>query len=219
MKILIIGTGGMGRETLAILRDREKEDSCPRAELLGFLTNHTDLHGTTIDGCAVLGPESCVQEHPDAEVICAIGNPRDRIRVVAQLTALGAVFTQAVHPSLVCRPDAEISAGSIIAPHVTMTTNVRIGKHVIVNNNVSLSHDCVLEDFVSIAPGAVLAGYVHVECGAELGANCTLLPRIRIGRGACIGAGAVVTKDVAPNAIVAGVPARVLREFDGLDRL
>lgn len=53
---------------------------------------------------------------------------------------------------------------------------------------------------------------VHIEDGADLGVGAIVLPGVRIGRGAQVGAGAVVTRDVPPYAVVAGNPARVLRE-------
>jgi acetyltransferase-like isoleucine patch superfamily enzyme len=54
-------------------------------------------------------------------------------------------------------------------------------------------------------------GSVVVEDGADLGVGAILLPGVRVGRGAQVGAGAVVTEDVPPGAVVAGVPARVIR--------
>jgi len=219
MRIAIIGTGGMGRETLAILRDRQQTGVPPDFDILGFFTSDLARHGTRIHGCPVLGPDASIREHPDAAVICAIGSPRDRIRVVRQLETWGLSFAQAIHPSLIGAPELEVGLGTIVAPHSTITTDVRIGSHVIVNNNVSISHDCAIDDFVTIGPGAVLTGYVRVEYGAELGANCTILPRLTVGRGALVGAGAVVTTPVAPNTIVAGVPARVIREFVPAEQL
>lgn len=53
---------------------------------------------------------------------------------------------------------------------------------------------------------------VRIEDGADLGVGAIILPGVRVGEGAIVGAGAVVTKDVPPFAIVAGNPARVLRE-------
>jgi len=52
---------------------------------------------------------------------------------------------------------------------------------------------------------------VRVGDGADIGVNAVLLPGVTVGKGAIVGAGAVVTTDVAPYAIVAGVPAKVLR--------
>lgn len=55
---------------------------------------------------------------------------------------------------------------------------------------------------------------VVVENGVWFGARCTVLPGVTVGRGAVIAAGSLVTKDVEPNALVAGVPAKVLRYLD-----
>ena len=62
-----------------------------------------------------------------------------------------------------------------------------------------------------IMEGPIRTAPVHIEQGADIGARAVILPGVRIGRGAVVGAGAVVTRDVPPLAVVAGVPARVLR--------
>ena len=54
---------------------------------------------------------------------------------------------------------------------------------------------------------------VKIGTGAWLGARCTILPGVTVGDGAVVAAGAVVTKDVPPNALVAGVPAKIVREL------
>jgi maltose O-acetyltransferase len=62
--------------------------------------------------------------------------------------------------------------------------------------------------------GRLDAQPVRIGSGAWLGARVTVLPGVNIGEGAVVAAGAVVTRDVPPNTLVAGVPARVLRELD-----
>lgn len=54
---------------------------------------------------------------------------------------------------------------------------------------------------------------IRIENGAWLGARCTILPGVTVGKGAVVAAGAVVTKDVPANSMVAGVPARIVREL------
>ena len=64
--------------------------------------------------------------------------------------------------------------------------------------------------------GAYTSGVVEVEPGAWVGAYATLLPGVRVGRGALVAAGALVTKNVPQNALVAGVPASVVRYLEPL---
>jgi acetyltransferase-like isoleucine patch superfamily enzyme len=65
---------------------------------------------------------------------------------------------------------------------------------------------------VPILASPIELAEVIVEDDADLGVSCVILPGVRVGRGAQVGAGAVVAEDVPPYAVVAGVPARVLRE-------
>jgi acetyltransferase-like isoleucine patch superfamily enzyme len=120
--------------------------------------------------------------------------------------------------------DVSIGSGSIVEHHVIIGNGVRLHSHVFV------PEFCVLEDECWLGPNVVLtnARYpqspgardrlvgAHIEKGAMLGANVTVLPGIRIGRLALIGAGSVVTKDVAAGAVMAGSPARVINDITRL---
>jgi len=108
----------------------------------------------------------------------------------------------------------------------------RIGNHVWIGPQAYFdARELTLEDYVGWGPGAKALGSVHtgeqidepiittdlvikpvvVETGADIGMNASILPGVRIGAHAIVGAGAVVTKDVPTYAIATGVPARVRR--------
>ncbi len=110
----------------------------------------------------------------------------------------------------------------IFGQNVFVGNNVRIGNNVKIQNNVSVYDNITLEDDVFCGPSMVFTNVINprsfvsrkheyldtlVQRGATLGANCTIICGIEIGRFAFIGAGSVVTKNVPDYALMVGVPA------------
>ena len=118
---------------------------------------------------------------------------------------------------------ARVGRGCSFGQNVFIANDVRIGDNVKIQNNVSVYDAVTLEDDVFCGPSVVFTN-VHnprsavarkseyrptlVKRGATLGANCTIVCGTTIGRHAFVGAGAVVSRDVADFALVVGVPAR-----------
>ena len=121
-------------------------------------------------------------------------------------------------------PKAIIGADCNICDHVFIENDVQIGDRVTIKSGVQLWDGVTLEDDVFIGANATFTNdnfprskkYLEkilrtvVRQGASIGANATILPALTIGKQAMVGAGAVVTHDVPPNAIVTGNPARII---------
>lgn len=118
--------------------------------------------------------------------------------------------------------NARIGENCVLGQNVNVAPGVRIGSGVKIQNNVSVYEGVTLEDGVFCGPSVVFtndrfprsaehpAEYVPTRVceGASIGANATVVCGVTIGRYAMIAAGAVVTRDVPPYALMAGVPAR-----------
>lgn len=120
---------------------------------------------------------------------------------------------------------AEIGRNVVLGQNVFVGGGARIGDDCKIQNNVSLYDRVILEDGVFCGPSAVFTNVDNprarvgrkdeyretlVRSGASLGANCTIVCGVTIGRYGFVGAGAVVTRDVPDHAMVAGVPARTI---------
>jgi len=117
---------------------------------------------------------------------------------------------------------ARIGCGCNICDHTLIEGNVRLGNRVTIKSGVYLWDGVVIDDDVHVGPCATFTNdlrprscrmrgtypVLRLHRGCSIGANATLLPGVRIGSWAMVGAGAVVTRDVPGHALVYGNPAR-----------
>lgn len=118
---------------------------------------------------------------------------------------------------------AKIGKDCSLGQNVFVGNHVTIGNNVKIQNNVSVYDNVILEDDVFCGPSMVFTNVYNprsaisrkneyrntlIKRGATLGANCTIVCGVTVGEYAFVGAGAVINRDVAPYALVVGVPAK-----------
>lgn len=155
-----------------------------------------------------------LEDLDNKELAICIGSSRIRKDVVSRIQEgfENMSFPNLIHSSVrdLMRKVNSITmgTGNIICADSWLTTNISLGDFNIINLNCTIGHGTEIGDFVSLMPSVNIGGDVNLEDEAYIGTNATILPGIRIGRGAVVAAGAVVTKDVPPNTTVKGVPAK-----------
>jgi len=116
-----------------------------------------------------------------------------------------------------------IGHSTMIDDYVNTSGYCVIGNHVVIKRQTMIGQGCEIQDYVQIASGVTTTRLKHVddviehhvifEEGCKVGSRAVVLAGVRIGRGAEIGAGSIVTKDCEPNRLYVGAPARMVKVY------
>ena len=203
MRLVIFGTGGMGREAADLAR---RSDAV--RERYTAIVFAADDPAEPVDGLPVLAPDEIGAED---ELCLALGNPAERRRLARRFE--GRRFASLAAATAIVSPSARIGAGALLCEHSLVNNGATIGVQFQANVFSHVSHDCVIGDFVTFAPRVSCNGWVEIGDGVFVGAGAVIRNGsrdrpLRIGAGAVIGMGAIVVADVAPGGVVVSPPAR-----------
>ncbi|WP_394219795.1 2,3,4,5-tetrahydropyridine-2,6-dicarboxylate N-acetyltransferase [Halobacillus trueperi] len=127
-----------------------------------------------------------------------------------------------IEPGAVIRDQVEIGDGAVIMLGAMINIGSVVGEGTMIDMNVVLGGRATVGKNCHIGAGAVLAGVIEppsakpvvIEDGVVIGANAVVLEGVTVGEGAVVAAGAIVTEDVPANTLVAGTPAKVIKDID-----
>jgi UDP-2-acetamido-3-amino-2,3-dideoxy-glucuronate N-acetyltransferase len=209
------------------------------------LGGHVVVHSGTVigagarlqDGCVVgkppaLGPQSsAARREPPPPAVVGAGATVGAGAVVVAGARIGdrCVVADQAH----VRERTEIGAETVVGRAASVENDVGVGERVRMQTGAYVTAWSLVEDDVFIAPGVMLTNDPTAgrrERGVKLrgavlrracriGARAVLLPGVEIGEDAFVGAGSVVTRDVAPGMLVMGAPARPVRDVPDEERL
>jgi sugar O-acyltransferase (sialic acid O-acetyltransferase NeuD family) len=213
MKVYLLGAANP--ETIRMIMAVQR--SVPNIEFPGFLDNdptkkNTEFYGYPILGGIDLVPELVNKSKSDEVgfVNLITGNMIARYETSKAIVAAGGRLVNFIHPSVELSM-SRWGTGNYIQEGVIVQAGVTVGDNCSIHMGALIGHETIIGNTVFIAHAVSVSGCCEIGDGTFIGTNATLLPRIKVGKWAVIGAGAVVNRDVPDYAVVVGNPARVIK--------
>ncbi len=210
MKSVIIGAGTYGEVYLAYLQEAG-------IEIVGFLDDDSKYINQKVCGIPVLGGFdflACLKdEYGVKAVYCPLGNNKLRVELLNRALSLGYEVPNFIHSTVVLSPNVKIGdKGIYILPKTVIMPWCNIHDFVMMSVNSVVSHHTILEEGVFLSFGVNFGASIIAHKYAYIGISATIMTGVHeLGENCLIGAGAVVIKDVPTNAVMAGIPAKVLK--------
>lgn len=206
MKTLCIyGCGGMGREVADLAYRMNKWEN------MFFVDDN--IKSRIVDEVRVYTLEETLNQFDKSELefIVAAGEPTSREFLYEKLRKHNLKYISVVEPAFNLSRFSSIKKGTIVHMGAIFTVNVHIGKGCLINKHSVIGHDVTVGDYTVISPNVSIGGDVNIGSNCYLGSGAIIRNGISIGENSIIGMGSVVLKDVAPNSVVVGNPAKFLR--------
>jgi sugar O-acyltransferase (sialic acid O-acetyltransferase NeuD family) len=210
-RLILVGGGGFARELINWIESSVNSDIGQK--ITGFLDDNPKalqgFSGSYNDTQWIATIDNYIPEEGD-KLIMAIGDPVGKLKVATKLKQKGAEFATFIHTTAVVARSASLGEGVVICPHALVSADVELGCFVMVNCLSSIGHDVVVGQYSTLSGHVDLTGYVQVGEGVFFGTGAKVIPKIKIGAGAKIGAGTTIMRNVPEKAVMYTTPAKRL---------
>lgn len=206
-KLVIFGTGGHAVSTASLAEQCGYRVSC----FVSFQETHGAINGRQVRLIQSFSPGSRIS------IAVAVGDNFLRETIVHELSMFAkshdieVVFPNLIHPSCHIASNLEFGKGNLIFPGSNLGANTLVEDFVILNHLCSLDHESSIASFASLAPGVVTGGRVQIGKRTALLINSAVSNGVKIGSDVIIAANSFVKEDVPDNCLVAGSPAKFIR--------
>ncbi len=210
MHYAIYGASGFGREVMPLLKYTLNGTDSQTYEISFVDDSATE---STMNGYPVLKYADWLMKEGSKFITIAIADSYVREKLEKKCINDNVKIMGLTSKSSETYDDVTIYEGGILCANTVLTSNIKIGKSFHANIYSYVAHDCVIGDYVTFAPAVKCNGNVTIEDHAYIGTGAIIKQGkpgqpLVIGKGAIVGMGAVVTKNVAPGTTVVGNPAK-----------
>lgn len=204
-RIFIVGAGDLGCEIHSWLQDAQYQDG----EFYGFLDdNENSAALRQIKDYGVINPISTYTPDERDVLVCAISDPKTKLRICHELKKRGARFIPLIHKTAIIASDCSLGEGVVLFPFTYISTFAQVGAFVNLNVHASVGHNAKLGEGCTISGHCDITGHVEMGTGIFMGTHAAIVPKMKVGDFAVIGAGSTVMHKVQPSTTVIGTPAK-----------
>lgn len=207
--LIILGAGGMGRETYHLARVC-KENGL-QVNIKGFIDDSLpDLSSFKYNYPPVIGTIQDYKPEKDDVFVCSIGDVKTKCKLVETIINKGGVFISLIDPSAHIEITADIGNGALIFHDVHVGSEANIGKFVMLQSYSAIGHDVSIGDYCRIDPKTSCVGGTRIGNRVTLHTMSFINHGVTIGDDAVVGAMSMVIRNVKPGTTVFGIPAKKL---------
>ena len=199
--IVIIGAGGLGRETEWLIERINNSKQEAEWNILGYVDDNIPKGQKIRHSSVICNIDDLLNVNDKTYVVIAIANVYTRKKIYEKLKEnLNLEFPNLIDPTAITG-DVDFGMGNIIFANVVMTIDVKVGNFAVIIYNCTIAHNAELADFVTIYPNANVSGNVHVSSLVEIGTGSQITQLKSVCSNVVIGAGAVIVKSIKQEGI------------------
>lgn len=203
-KVVFIGAGGFAKSAIDSL-DKDKY------EIYGFIDSFK-LVGSEHLGFPILA--ATIDDFKDRDSFCyfvSIGDNKNRTEKYLKLLDYKCKVISIIDKTALISENSKLGNGVFIGKMAIINSHSEIGDNVIINTKALIEHGCTISSNTNISTNTALNGDVIVKSFSFIGSSAVINGQLTIGEYSIVGSGAVVIRNVDPYCVVAGVPAKFIK--------
>lgn len=204
--LVIIGSGGFGRECYAIALACIENGA--KLKVKGFLDDNGEALSGYENYPSIIGSLSTYEIQEDDVFVCAIGNPKTKEKCTNLILEKGGEFINLIHPKSIIGLNCKMGKGCIMMPNTLIGQDVAVGDFVTFDGYSSVGHDVVIGNYCHFSPFAFVAGGSKVGFRVMIQPGARVIINKKIGNDVIIGVGSVVIRNLKEGVTVFGNPAK-----------
>jgi sugar O-acyltransferase (sialic acid O-acetyltransferase NeuD family) len=163
----------------------------------------------------ILGGVGTYEVEEDDVFVSAFGNPITKAGCCSPIIKRGGQFINIIHPLANIGQNVRLGVGIVMGPFSSITSDVKVGNHVSIGALSNVAHDTELGDWCQISSHCGVNGCATLDEGVFLGSHACILPGVKVGSWAFVGAGSIVVRDVQSRMKIFGNPASPIGSVKG----